>query len=127
MRRSTSTSKVAGPHERLSESPKRGDAMTTVTKPEQTQIDNANASGKQPVMFVHGLWLLGSSWDPWAKLFESEGFAALTPGWPDDPDTVEEAKQHPEVFAKKSVGEVADHFGEIASSLKKKPAIIGHS
>jgi len=101
--------------------------MTTVTKPEQTQIDNANASGKQPVMFVHGLWLLGSSWDPWAKLFESEGFAALTPGWPDDPDTVEEAKQHPEVFAKKSIAEVADHFGEIASSLKKKPAIIGHS
>jgi pimeloyl-ACP methyl ester carboxylesterase len=51
----------------------------------------------------------------------------LTPGWPDDPETVAEAKAHPEVFANKSVGEVADHFEEVVVGLKKKPAIIGHS
>jgi hypothetical protein len=50
-------------------------------------------------VFVHGLWLLPSSWDRWADLFEKSGFAALTPGWPDDPETVEEAKAEPEVFA----------------------------
>ncbi len=101
--------------------------MTTVTKHEQAQIDKANASGKTPVVFVHGLWLLPSSWDRWAKLFEEAGFAALTPGWPDDPETVEEAKEHPDVFAKKSIGDVADHFEEVIQGLSKKPAVVGHS
>jgi non-heme chloroperoxidase len=101
--------------------------MTTVTEHEQSQVDEANASGKTPVVFVHGLWLLPSSWEPWADLFESNGFSAVLPGWPDDPDTVEEAKAKPEVFAKKSVGEVADHLEEVVDRLKLKPAIIGHS
>src|SRR5947208_527577 len=101
--------------------------MTTVTKQEQAQIDKANASGKRPVVFVHGLWLLPSSWDRWAKLFEGAGYASLTPGWPDDPDTVQEAKEHPDVFAKKSIGQVAEHFEAVIQSLTKKPAVIGHS
>ena len=101
--------------------------MTTVTKQERAQVDKANASGRTPVVFVHGLWLLPSSWDRWARLFEGAGFAAVSPGWPDDPDTVEEAKTHPEVFAKKSVGQVADHFDAVIQGLKKKPAVVGHS
>jgi non-heme chloroperoxidase len=101
--------------------------LPTVTEHEQTQVDQANASGRTPVVFVHGLWLLPSSWDRWAELFEGAGFAALTPGWPDDPATVQEAKEHPEVFAKKSIGQVADHFEEVTRGLTKKPAVIGHS
>lgn len=101
--------------------------MTTVTKHEQAQIDRANGSGKQPVVFVHGLWLLPSSWDRWAKVFDAAGFASVQPHWPDDPETVEEAKAKPDVFAKKSVGQVADHFAEVISGLGKRPAVIGHS
>ena len=100
---------------------------TTITEHESEQVARANKDGHQPVVFVHGLWLLPSSWDRWADLFEKSGFVALTPGWPDDPETVEEAKAEPEVFAKKSVGEVADHFDAIVRKLDKKPAIIGHS
>ena len=79
------------------------------------------------MVFGHGLWLLPSSWDRGAALFEDSGYAALTPGWPDDPETVEEAKAHPEVFAGKSIGQVADHFEKIIRNLDKKPAVIGHS
>jgi non-heme chloroperoxidase len=100
---------------------------TTITEHELAQCEHANATGRQPVVFVHGLWLLPSSWDRWARLFEDNGYTALTPGWPDDPDTVEEAKAHPEVFAGKSIGQVADHFETIIRGLDKKPAIIGHS
>ena len=103
------------------------DVTTTVTDHEAEQVNRANDDGRVPVVFVHGLWLLPSSWDRWAKLFEKNGYTALTPGWPDDPETVAEAKAHPEVFANKSVGEVADHFEEVIVGLKKKPAIIGHS
>jgi non-heme chloroperoxidase len=90
-------------------------------------VEAANATGRQPVVFVHGLWLLPSSWDRWAAVFEEAGFTPLTPGWPDDPETVGEANQHPEVMAHKTVGQVADHFDEIVRGLKKKPAIVGHS
>jgi len=99
----------------------------TITEHELQQCVEANATGRPPVVFVHGLWLLPSSWDRWAALFEENGYVALTPGWPDDPETVEEAKAHPEVFAGKSIGQVADHFEEIIRGLTRKPAIIGHS
>jgi non-heme chloroperoxidase len=98
-----------------------------ITEHETKQVDRANTAGSTPVVFVHGLWLLPTSWDRWAELFEKNGYTALTPGWPDDPDTVAQAKAHPEVFANKSVGDVADHFEDVIRGLKKKPAIIGHS
>ena len=98
-----------------------------MTEHETEQVGRANASGKTPVAFVHGLWLLPSSWDPWVEVFEDAGYTALTPGWPDDPETVEEAKAQPEVFAGKSVGDVADYIEAILEKLDRKPAVIGHS
>jgi non-heme chloroperoxidase len=103
------------------------DAPTTITEHEAGEVARANATGLQPVVFIHGLWLLPSSWDRWATLFEEAGFTALTPGWPDDPETVEEANAHPEVFAKKTIGQVTDHFDEIIRGLDSKPVVIGHS
>jgi len=91
------------------------------------QVEQTNATGLAPVMFIHGLWLLESSWDRWAAVFEEAGYTAIAPGWPDDPDTVEEAKAHPEVFAGKTIGQVADHYAELIGKLDKKPAVIGHS
>jgi len=101
--------------------------IDTVSRITADQVDQANASGRTPVVFIHGLWLLPSSWDRWATMFEEAGYAPLTPGWPDDPPTVEEAKAHPEVFAHKTVGQVADHFAEVIGRLTKKSAVIGHS
>jgi pimeloyl-ACP methyl ester carboxylesterase len=101
--------------------------MAVITHREQEQIDQANASRRKPVVFVHGLWLLPSSWDRWRSLFEEAGFATLAPGWPDDPDTVEEARAHPEVFAHKSIGDVADHYQDVIGKLDTRPSVVGHS
>jgi non-heme chloroperoxidase len=101
--------------------------MPSITDHEASQIEQANSSGRPLVVFVHGLWLLPSSWDPWRPVFEEAGYATLTPGWPDDPNTVEEANRHPEVLAHKSIGEIADHYAEVIGMLGTKPAIIGHS
>lgn len=91
------------------------------------QIRAANESGRTPVVFVHGLWLLPSSWDRWAELFARSGYAPVTLTWPDDPETVEDANAHPEVFAGKTVGQVADHLDGLIGRLERKPMIVGHS
>ncbi|WP_427917978.1 alpha/beta hydrolase [Streptomyces sp. cg40] len=91
------------------------------------QIEKANAVERTPVVFVHGLWLLPSSWDRWAAHFEQAGYAPVSLSWPDDPETVAEANEHPEVMAGKTVGQVADHLAQLIGTLTRKPAIVGHS
>jgi non-heme chloroperoxidase len=101
--------------------------MSTISERESQRIDEANASGRVPVVFIHGLWLLPSSWDRWATVFEDAGYATVAASWPDDPETVEEARANPAVFAKKTVGQVADHANDVIGRLTQKPAVVGHS
>jgi len=98
-----------------------------ISERERKQIDEANAAGGTPVVFIHGLWLLPSSWDNWAGVFAEAGYPALTPDWPDDPETVEEARANPDVLANKTIGQVAEHTAEVIAALETKPAVIGHS
>jgi non-heme chloroperoxidase len=99
------------------------EAVRTVAE----QVEMANASDRTPVVFVHGLWLLRSSWDRWASVFEEAGYAPVTADWPDDPDTVAAANANPGVMARKTVGQVADHVAGIIGRLTRKPAVVGHS
>src|SRR5215470_19089511 len=101
--------------------------MTSISDREMQEIEAANTSGRSPVVFIHGLWVLPSSWANWADLFEDAGYAPLSPDWPDDPATVEEARANPEVLAKKTLKQVADHTTDIINSLDKKPVVMGHS
>jgi pimeloyl-ACP methyl ester carboxylesterase len=101
--------------------------MAPITQRETSQVEQANASGRTPVVFIHGLWLLPSSWANWAQLFDEAGYAAVTPTWPDDPETVEEARANPDVLAKKTLGQIADHTSEVIGMLDKRPAVMGHS
>src|SRR5215203_3523043 len=98
-----------------------------ITERESQQVEQANASGRTPVVLIHGLWLLPSSWDNWVGYFEQEGYAGVTPDWPDDPETVEEARANPDVLAKKTLKHVADHTEEVIGRLTKKAAVMGHS
>ena len=101
--------------------------MTSIADRERQEIEAANASGETPVVFIHGLWVLPSSWDNWADFFKQAGYAPLTPDWPDDPATVEEARANPNVFAKKTLKQIADHTTEIINALDTKPVVMGHS
>ena len=99
----------------------------TLNERERTEVERANASGRQPVVFVHGLWLLASSWDRWRRVFEDAGYATVAPGWPDDPETVEAARKNPETFAHKMVQQVTDHYHDAIQQLEIAPAVVGHS
>lgn len=101
--------------------------MGTVSEREIREIEAANASDDTPVVFVHGLWLLPSSWAEWVDYFKRAGYAPLTPDWPDDPETVQQAREDPAVLAKKTLQQIADHTVEIVSALNKKPVLVGHS
>jgi non-heme chloroperoxidase len=101
--------------------------MAEITEREQEEIDAANKSGSTPVVFIHGLWLLPSSWDRWGEFFKKAGYAPLAPDWPDDPETVEQARANPEVLAKKTLKQIGDHTAEVIGGLTKKPAVMGHS
>src|SRR3954467_5498218 len=102
-------------------------ADSTPAQQDDVQGAPAKPTGRVPAVFIHGLWLLPSSWDRWAALFEEAGYAPLTPRWPDDPDTVAAANANPDVFAGKTIGQVADHFAAVIGQLDRKPAVIGHS
>lgn len=99
----------------------------SITPRKAAEVAQANESGKQPVVFVHGLWLLAEAWQPWRDLFGERGFAAIAADWPDDPADVASARANPDAFAGKSVGQVADHLAEVSGALEKKPVLIGHS
>jgi pimeloyl-ACP methyl ester carboxylesterase len=101
--------------------------MASISERENVEIEAANASGNTPVVLIHGLWVLPSSWAKWAEFFQQAGYAPLTPDWPDDPETVAEARAHPEVLAKKTLKQVAEHTTEIINALDKKPVVMGHS
>ena len=101
--------------------------MASISERENREIEAANSFGNTPVVFIHGLWLLPGSWASWADFFKQAGDAPVTPDWPDDPETVKEARANPDVLAKKTLEQVADHTTEIINALDKKPAVIGHS
>ena len=108
----------------------RGRARATtasISERERREIEAANVSGNTPVVFIHGLWVLPSSWAKWADFFEQAGYAPLKPDWPDDPTTVEEARANPKLLAKKSLKQIADHTTAIIKALDRKPVVIGHS
>src|SRR3954470_23458702 len=101
--------------------------MPTITQREADQVERANASGKTPVVFIHGLWLLPSSWDRWAQRFEEAGYAAATPSWPDDPETVDEARADTDFSAAKTLAQTTAQVAEVIGALERKPIVMGHS
>lgn len=99
----------------------------SVTAREQSEVAAANDAGTQPVVFVHGLWLLASSWDAWRRLFEEQGYSTIAVDWPDDPATREDALARPEAIAGTTIAQVADHVSDVTSSLQRTPIVVGHS
>ncbi|MFF7331207.1 alpha/beta hydrolase [Streptomyces sp. NPDC090306] len=80
-----------------------------------------------PVLFIHGLWLHATSWQPWTDLFAEAGYAPLAPGWPGDPDTVEEARANPESIADHGIDDVVAHYAAVIRTLDAPPVLVGHS
>jgi len=82
---------------------------------------------RTPVVFIHGLWLHATSWSRWLDLYRDAGYEPIAPGWPGEPDTVQAARENPDLVADTSIDDAVAHFAEIIGALDAKPIIIGHS
>ncbi len=82
---------------------------------------------RTPVVFIHGLWLHASSWQPWVDLFAEHGYVGHAPGWPGDGDTVESTRADPDAVADKGIQEVADAYAAVIDALEQPPVLVGHS
>jgi alpha-beta hydrolase superfamily lysophospholipase len=85
------------------------------------------AESARPVVFIHGLWLHASSWEPWIERFRTAGYAPVAPGWPHEPDTVADARATPDAVADVGIDEAANHFAEVARGLGDDVILVGHS
>lgn len=82
---------------------------------------------RTPVVFIHGLWLHATSWNPWLERFRAAGYEPVAPGWPNEPDTVEQARALPDLVANTSIDDATAHFSKVIDSLDAPPIVIGHS
>jgi pimeloyl-ACP methyl ester carboxylesterase len=80
-----------------------------------------------PVIFIHGMWIHSTAWQPWLELFTSRGYAVSAPGWPGDADTVAETREHPETMNDIGIAQIVDHYAEIIGTPETKPILVGHS
>jgi non-heme chloroperoxidase len=80
-----------------------------------------------PVVFIHGLWLHSTSWQPWVECFREAGYDPVAPEWPGVPDTVAEARAHPESQAGIGIDQVIEHHARIVEALPQPPVLVGHS
>ena len=85
------------------------------------------SASPRPVVFIHGLWLHATSWDPWVTVFREAGYQPVAPGWPGEPPTVEAARADPEAVADVGIDDATGHFASIIDGLEQPPVIVGHS
>jgi pimeloyl-ACP methyl ester carboxylesterase len=86
-----------------------------------------NTSTKNPIVFIHGLWLHGESWNKWIAFFRENGYEAVAASWPGDSETTEATRRNPDAVAGYGVTEIADHIAGQFTAFDKKPILIGHS
>ncbi|AYB32997.1 alpha/beta hydrolase [Chryseolinea soli] len=82
---------------------------------------------KRPIVFIHGLWIHASSWQPWMDFFQQHGYTPLNPPWPGDSDTVKACRANPQMIANRGVTEIADGYAKVIAKLAEPPIVIGHS
>jgi pimeloyl-ACP methyl ester carboxylesterase len=85
------------------------------------------SNSRTPVVFIHGLWLHGESWNNWVQLFRENGYEATAASWPGDSENTEATRKNADALAGHGVTEIADHIAAQLKTFEKKPVLIGHS
>jgi len=92
-----------------------------------SNLQNNFSMAQKTIVFIHGLWIHSSSWQPWMNFFSQQGYNCINPGWPGDSATVAECRANPQPIANRGVTEIADSYAKVIASLPEPPIVIGHS
>jgi pimeloyl-ACP methyl ester carboxylesterase len=79
------------------------------------------------VVFIHGLWVSHTAWQPWIEYFAAQGYHAIAPVWPGEHATVQATRENPADQAGFGIAELTDHFAEVLEQFDTPPVVIGHS
>jgi pimeloyl-ACP methyl ester carboxylesterase len=85
------------------------------------------ATKPNPVVFVHGLWIHATGWQPWLDLFETRGYRASAPGWPGDGPTVAATRANAHALNNIGISQMVEHYTELIGTPEVKPVVVGHS
>ena len=80
-----------------------------------------------PVIFIHGMWIHSTAWQPWLELFESHGYSASAPGWPGDSETVDATRRNPDAMNNIGIDDLVQHYACLIGEPEVKPVLVGHS
>lgn len=81
----------------------------------------------KPVIFIHGLWIHSTAWQPWIEHFAQHGYRATAPGWPGDAPTVAQTRANPDALDDVDIEMLVDHYVRLIGAPEVKPIVIGHS
>ena len=79
------------------------------------------------IVFIHGLWVSYTSWQPWIDHFAVSGYKAIAPRWPGEADTAAMSRQNPDSQAGFGLDQITDHFAAVIEQFDTPPVAIGHS
>jgi pimeloyl-ACP methyl ester carboxylesterase len=79
------------------------------------------------VIFIHGLWIHSSAWQPWLDRFTEHGYVPSAPGWPGDSESVAATREHPDGMNGIGISAICHHYADLIETLDAKPIVIGHS
>jgi len=81
-----------------------------------------------PLMFVHGMYMNGLSWQPWVDRATARGWTTHAPSWPfhDGAPADRRAAIDP-ALGRLTFGTVTDHLKAVIDALPQRPVLIGHS
>ena len=80
-----------------------------------------------PVLFIHGLWIHSSAWQPWIDLFTERGYRASAPGWPGDSATVDATRADPGALNDIGIEAICHHYANLIETEPALPIVVGHS
>jgi non-heme chloroperoxidase len=78
--------------------------------------------GRGLVLFIHGLRMNVSSWDPWADEFDGNGYDSISYRWPGETRTPD----HPQIPQTVRVRDLSEQLTGIIGALGRPPIAIGH-
>ena len=88
---------------------------------------DANATGPDTIVLIHGFWVMPRSWEQWIAHCEGRGYRVIAPAYPGFEVEVEALNADPSPIEAVTVPAIIEHLEAVVGELDSPPIIMGHS